>query len=61
MQAKPTTRTWRYTEINHYDKIYELFAKDRATGDGAAKCKGKDKTAGKGERNKPLCGFRALR
>ncbi|KAA8536218.1 hypothetical protein F0562_028696 [Nyssa sinensis] len=38
IEAKPKTRKWRTTPINHYDKLCEMFAKDRATsaahGDG---------------------------
>ncbi|KAL5566274.1 hypothetical protein UlMin_029438 [Ulmus minor] len=44
LEAKPHAKKWRSIEINHYDKLYDLFAKDRANGEGAmtAKEKGAD-------------------
>ena len=41
MQAKPTVRNQRYTQINHYDKLYKLFAKNRAIGADVASAKEK--------------------
>ncbi|XP_059667808.1 uncharacterized protein LOC132313140 isoform X2 [Cornus florida] len=34
IEAKPSVSKWRHTKINHYGKLYELFAKDRANGQG---------------------------
>ncbi|KAK9288926.1 hypothetical protein L1049_017397 [Liquidambar formosana] len=31
IQANAAAATWRHTRICHYDKLFELFAKDRAT------------------------------
>ena len=39
VQAKPSAKKWRHTEIHHYDKLSELFARDRATGEGAVSVK----------------------
>ena len=41
MKAKPSVKKWRYTEFYNYDKLCELFAKDRATGEGAISAKEK--------------------
>ncbi|XP_059651051.1 uncharacterized protein LOC132298673 [Cornus florida] len=41
IEAKPQAEKWRTTPINNYDKLLELFAKDRATGDEAATAKEK--------------------
>ncbi|KAL5578745.1 hypothetical protein UlMin_011187 [Ulmus minor] len=40
-EAKPHAKKWRYTEIQNYDKLSDLFAKDRATGEGTMSAKEK--------------------
>ncbi|KAK2666090.1 hypothetical protein Ddye_004664 [Dipteronia dyeriana] len=40
-QAKPNAKKWRHTPIHHYDKLSELFAKDKANGEGAISAKEK--------------------
>ncbi|XVF86938.1 hypothetical protein PTKIN_Ptkin18bG0081000 [Pterospermum kingtungense] len=32
IEAKPEARKWRYTPIENYNKLYELFGEQRATG-----------------------------
>ncbi|KAA8521825.1 hypothetical protein F0562_012504 [Nyssa sinensis] len=41
IEAKSKAEKWRTTLINHYDKLCEMFAKDRATGAGAETAKEK--------------------
>ncbi|XP_059664096.1 uncharacterized protein LOC132309849 [Cornus florida] len=41
IEAKPSSSKWRHTKINHYEKLFELFVKDRATGQGAISAKEK--------------------
>ncbi|XP_062085441.1 uncharacterized protein At2g29880-like [Humulus lupulus] len=41
IESKPSAKKWRHTEIHHYDKLSELFAKDRANGVGAVSSKEK--------------------
>ncbi|XVF53721.1 hypothetical protein PTKIN_Ptkin05aG0121400 [Pterospermum kingtungense] len=35
IEAKPEARRWRYTPIENYNKLYELFGEQRATGEYA--------------------------
>ncbi|KAK9284467.1 hypothetical protein L1049_023640 [Liquidambar formosana] len=35
IQANSVAATWRHTKICNYDKLLDLFAKDRAIGEGA--------------------------
>ncbi|KAK4848573.1 hypothetical protein QYF36_014695 [Acer negundo] len=42
-KSKPSAKKWRVTEIQNYDKLLELFAKDRANGEGAISAKEKVK------------------
>ncbi|KAK3228991.1 hypothetical protein Dsin_000872 [Dipteronia sinensis] len=39
--AKPNAKKLRHTSIHHYEKLSELFAKDRASGEGAVSAKEK--------------------
>ncbi|KAA8517182.1 hypothetical protein F0562_017475 [Nyssa sinensis] len=41
IEVKSNAEKWRTTPINHYDKLCEMFAKDRATGAGAETAKEK--------------------
>ncbi|KAK0583663.1 hypothetical protein LWI29_001157 [Acer saccharum] len=41
IEAKPNAKKWRHTPVYHYDKLSELFAKDRANGEGAVTTKEK--------------------
>ncbi|KAK2648137.1 hypothetical protein Ddye_015626, partial [Dipteronia dyeriana] len=41
LKAKPNAKKWRHTPIHHYDKLSELFAKDRANGECAISAKEK--------------------
>ncbi|XP_059667819.1 uncharacterized protein LOC132313155 [Cornus florida] len=41
IEEKPSASKWRHTKINHYGKLYELFAKDRANGQGFVSAKEK--------------------
>ncbi|PON43469.1 hypothetical protein PanWU01x14_274080 [Parasponia andersonii] len=41
IEAKPSTKKWRHTAIHHYNKLSELFAKDRATSEGSISVKEK--------------------
>ncbi|XP_059634713.1 uncharacterized protein At2g29880-like [Cornus florida] len=41
IEAKPSASKWRHTKIKFYKKLYDLFAKDRANGDGAVSAKEK--------------------
>ena len=38
---KPNASKWNYTEIQNYDKLYDLLTKDRATGKGAVSAREK--------------------
>ncbi|KAG1337827.1 hypothetical protein COCNU_04G001330 [Cocos nucifera] len=40
-EVKPNASKWKYTEIQNYDKLYDLFAKDRATSKGAVSAREK--------------------
>ncbi|KAA8535447.1 hypothetical protein F0562_030450 [Nyssa sinensis] len=40
-EAKSNAEKWRTTPINHYDKLCEMFPKDKATGAGAETAKEK--------------------
>ncbi|XP_059658746.1 uncharacterized protein LOC132305079 [Cornus florida] len=41
IEAKPSASKWRHTKIKFYKKLYDLFAKDRANGDGTVSAKAK--------------------
>ncbi|XP_062085603.1 uncharacterized protein At2g29880-like [Humulus lupulus] len=41
IEAKPSAKKWRMAGFQNYDKLLELFAKDRATGEGAISAKEK--------------------
>ncbi|TXG70198.1 hypothetical protein EZV62_005133 [Acer yangbiense] len=41
IEEKPNANKWRHTPIHHYDKLSELFANDRANGEGAVSAKEK--------------------
>ncbi|KAI9180607.1 hypothetical protein LWI28_006482 [Acer negundo] len=43
IESKPSAKKWRVIEIQNYDKLLELFAKDRANGEGAISAKEKVK------------------
>ncbi|KAG6481767.1 hypothetical protein ZIOFF_058388 [Zingiber officinale] len=36
IDANPSIKKWRYTSAPHYEKLFELFAYDRANGQGAS-------------------------
>ncbi|XP_074559887.1 uncharacterized protein LOC141815924 [Curcuma longa] len=36
VQANPSIKKWKYTPVPHYEKLLELFAHDRANGQGAS-------------------------
>ncbi|KAG6486802.1 hypothetical protein ZIOFF_055382 [Zingiber officinale] len=36
IDANPSIKKWRYTPAPHYEKLFELFAYDRANGQGAS-------------------------
>ncbi|KAK1591193.1 hypothetical protein Q3G72_003688 [Acer saccharum] len=42
-ESKPSAKKWRVTEIQNYDKLLELFVKDRANGEGVISAKEKVK------------------
>ncbi|KAL5571102.1 hypothetical protein UlMin_020699 [Ulmus minor] len=43
IESKPNAKKWRVTKIQNYDKLLELFTKDRANGEGATSAKEKVK------------------
>ncbi|KAK1559623.1 hypothetical protein Q3G72_016554 [Acer saccharum] len=36
LETNPSAKKWRHTPIGNYEKLVDLFAKDRATGVGAS-------------------------
>ncbi|KAF3966719.1 hypothetical protein CMV_009209 [Castanea mollissima] len=42
IEANPNAKKWKRTPIQHYEKLFDLFSKDRATGEGCISAKEKN-------------------
>ncbi|KAK9273777.1 hypothetical protein L1049_018587 [Liquidambar formosana] len=54
MQANSAVATWRHTKICNYDKLLDLFTKDKATGEGAISAREKVHQWAAKERPNPI-------
>lgn len=53
MQAKPEAKKWMTTPISFYDKLMDLYAKDRANGEGSLTAKERARQRSNVEKDSP--------